>query len=65
MSTSIPDKPIAVSIRRAASLIGVSAWSVRYAIKAGQLPIARIGRRTMVPFADLERFVQDAIEGRK
>jgi excisionase family DNA binding protein len=59
------DKPIAVSIRRAASLIGISPWSVRHAAKAGRLQIARIGRRTLVPVADLERFVRDAISGGK
>jgi len=57
------DKPIAVSIRRAASLVGISPWSVRHAAKAGRLNIARIGRRTVVPVADLERFVRESTEG--
>jgi hypothetical protein len=59
------DKPIAVSIRRAASLVGISPWSVRHAARTGRLQIARIGRRTLVPIADLERFVRDATSGRK
>jgi excisionase family DNA binding protein len=54
-------KPISVSVKRAANLIGVSTWSIREYIRLGRLPHARLGRRRMVvPMASLEQLVQDA-----
>jgi excisionase family DNA binding protein len=54
--------PIAVSAPEAARLIGVCPWTVRRQMRLGRLQTVRIGRRKLVPMADLERFVRDATQ---
>jgi excisionase family DNA binding protein len=58
--TQSEPKPIAVSVTRAAALIGVSKWTIRQYARTGMLPIARLGRRMVVPMSALEKLVQDA-----
>jgi len=60
MNSTADTKPIAVSIARAASLVGLSKWTIRAYARAGKLPVARFGKRVLVPMASLEQLVRDA-----
>jgi hypothetical protein len=51
-------KPLAVSVRTAATLIGVGETTLWGLVGSGsELEVLRIGRRTLVTFASLERLV--------
>jgi excisionase family DNA binding protein len=54
------EKPLAVSVSRAASLVGVSRWSIRNFAKTGRLRVSRLGRRTVIPFESLEQLIRDS-----
>jgi len=45
------------SVEEAASLLGISKWTVRGYIKAGKLRPVRLGRRVLVEESELEQFV--------
>jgi excisionase family DNA binding protein len=49
---------LAYSIRDTARKIGVSAQTIRQAIKNGQLQAKRLGRRVVVPTWAIEAFLQ-------
>jgi len=55
--TALSDRPIAVSVGRAAVLVGVSKATIRSFAKTGRLRVARMGRRVVVPMNSLEQFV--------
>jgi excisionase family DNA binding protein len=56
----LSDRPIAVSVKRAATLIGVSPATIRERVKSGQLRVARLGRRVIVPMNSLEQLVRES-----
>lgn len=45
------------SVPEAAALVGVSAWSMYEAIKRGELPARKIGRRIVIPKIQLEAWL--------
>lgn|GEM_PF-371014 len=49
---------LAVSIREAALLLGISPRSVQKYLSAKVLPARKIGRRTVIPISDLEAFIR-------
>jgi excisionase family DNA binding protein len=49
--------PLALSVEIAALRLGLSETSVRLAIKSGELPAVRIGRRLLIPQAGLDRLL--------
>jgi excisionase family DNA binding protein len=53
-----PDR-LAVSIREAAAMLGISPRSVQKYVAANLLPARKIGRRTVIPFSALEAFLQN------
>jgi len=55
------DRPIAVSVGRAATLVGVSRSTIRSFAKTGRLRVARLGRRVIVPLNALEQLVRESI----
>jgi excisionase family DNA binding protein len=55
-----PERPLAVTVSRAASLIGVSRWTIREYAKSGKLRVKRLGRRVVVPFDALEQLVAES-----
>jgi excisionase family DNA binding protein len=59
--TALSDRPIAVSVGRAAVLVGVSKATIRSFAKTGRLRVARMGRRVVVPMNSLEQLVRDSI----
>lgn len=48
---------IGVSLEEAAKLTSVSAFTLRRQIKCGNLKVARIGRRVVIPVSELEKLV--------
>jgi excisionase family DNA binding protein len=59
MATPIPDV-LAVSVPKAAHIIGVSRTTAFDLIRTGRLPVIKIGRRTLVPVAALQRLATPA-----
>jgi excisionase family DNA binding protein len=49
---------LAVSIRDAATILGISPRSVQKYVAAKVLPARKIGRRTLIPFSALEAFLR-------
>ena len=45
----------------AARALGVSARQVDYMVARGDLPVARIGRRVLFPYAELQRFAAELV----
>lgn len=63
MATStkgVSDRPIAVSIARAAKLTSLSKATLRTYAKTGRLQVARFGRRIVIPTTSLEDFLREA-----
>jgi len=50
-------QPLAMSLKDAASTLGVSHWHLRHLIKLGRLAHVRIGRRVVIESAELERLL--------
>jgi excisionase family DNA binding protein len=48
---------LAVTLAEACSMTSLSIWTIRKAIKSGQLKTTKVGRRVLVPMRELERFV--------
>jgi excisionase family DNA binding protein len=55
MKTS--DHPIAMSVAEAAAAAGVSRTTIYLCIKAGELPVVKLGTRTLVMHNDLVQFL--------
>ena len=51
---------LTVSVQRAGELLGLSRNSVYAAVKNGQLPVLKIGKRLLVPKVRLERLLSEA-----
>jgi len=55
--SSDQQRPLVVSMREAANLLGVSLRTISSLTADGDLPHARIGRRVVYPVAALERWL--------
>lgn len=55
-----PLAPLAVGLDDAARLVGLSRFTLRRRIRAGQLRALRVGNRYIVAVRELERFVTGA-----
>jgi len=53
-----PTNKLAVSVRDAAAMLGISPRSVQNYIHAKLLPARKIGRRTVIPVRALEAFLR-------
>jgi excisionase family DNA binding protein len=51
------ENPLAVSIPDAVKLSGCSRSAIYEALKRGELTARKAGRRTLIPFADLEAYL--------
>jgi excisionase family DNA binding protein len=51
------EKPLAHSPRDAATQLGISTRSIFYLMKSGKLGYSRIGRRILIPHAELTRLL--------
>ncbi len=54
---------LTVTVEEAAKLLGIARMTAYSAVREGEIPSLRIGRRVLVPRAALDRLL--AIEGRK
>jgi excisionase family DNA binding protein len=54
-----PDQPLALSVREAAKLLGLGRASAYEAVRAGQIPSLRFGKRIVVPRAALDRMLSE------
>jgi excisionase family DNA binding protein len=54
---------LAYSVAKAAELLGVSVRTVRYLLQQGRLGFCRLGRRVVIPHADIERLLRQAYVG--
>jgi excisionase family DNA binding protein len=50
----------ALKVEQVAQLLGVSAWSIYEAIKAGEMPAIHVGRRILVPTHALRGWMSDS-----
>jgi len=57
MSVTAPQAPLGLTVAETAQTLHVSETSVRMAIRNGELPAVRLGRRLIVPRAGLERIL--------
>lgn len=53
-----PFPPIAYNVRQAAQVLGIGERTLRALIRAGQIRVARVGRRVLVPHSALVEFVE-------
>jgi excisionase family DNA binding protein len=51
--------PLLFSRKRTAATLGVSVRTVDYLIESRQLPTRRIGRRILIPYSAILRFVRN------
>ena len=54
---TLPPEKEFYSTQEAAAVIGISSRTVKRIIRTGELPIHKIGRRTIIHRADLERLL--------
>jgi len=55
-----PEPPALINIATAAQLLGISRTSLYQLIDAGDVPSRKVGRRRLIPRADLERYAAGA-----
>jgi excisionase family DNA binding protein len=60
--SALSDRPIAVSVARAATMVGVSRSTIRAFAKSGQLRVARLGRRMVIPVNALEQLLRESTQ---
>ena len=51
------DRSRTISVPQAAVLLGICRGSAYRAVRAGQIPVVRVGRRLLVPRAALDRLL--------
>ncbi len=51
-------QPLVIGIKDAATLLGISPWTIRKFIRIGKLPFVRVGRRVLIEPAALERLIE-------
>lgn len=57
--------PLAVSVNEAARLLSVSRVTIYRAIWRGELKAMKIGARTLIPYKELEAFLERGLGGRR
>lgn len=58
-------QPLAVDVRGAAQMIGLSPRSIQALIKAGELPSFTVGRRRLLPVEGLRRWIESRTRAAK
>lgn len=62
LSPSTP-RPLAVSVREAAKLVGIGKNQMYAAVANGEVPFKKIGARIIIPLAALERWLDQSPYG--
>jgi len=55
--TEVSPEPLAVRVAMAVKLTGLSRSRIYELIQSGDLPVRKVGRATLIAFADLKRMV--------
>lgn len=55
-------EPLVLTVEQARKLLGLSRSLIYQAINSGQIPSIRIGRRILIPTAQLERLINGSSE---
>jgi excisionase family DNA binding protein len=55
--TTLPDAPAALTVEEAARVLRIGRSAAYAAVRAGELPVIRLGRRLLVPRARLDRLL--------
>lgn len=50
-------EPLTYTVPQAAAILGISNWSAYEAIKRGELPARKVGRRIVVPKIQLDQWL--------
>lgn len=58
--TIAPLQKLAVSVRTAADLIGVSERTMTSLVSSGEIPSRKVGGRRVIPLASLNRWVNES-----
>jgi excisionase family DNA binding protein len=58
-------KPLAVDVRTAATMTGLSSHTIRQYIRHGLLRVTRCGRRILIPAGALEKLVETGVNSHK
>ena len=53
-----PDAPATVTVEQAARILGVSRGAAYRAVRAGEIPAIRVGRRIIVPVRALDELLR-------
>jgi excisionase family DNA binding protein len=56
-----PERPT-LTVEEAARLLGISRWLVQQAVRRGELPVVRIGRRILIPRMRLDALLAGQAE---
>lgn len=60
--TGMTLEPLTVRVAMAVKLTGISRSRIYELIQSGDLPVKKVGRSTLIPFAELKRFIAAANE---
>jgi excisionase family DNA binding protein len=63
LPTSLRDQPPYLTVRQASRVLCVSTWLLYQAIRLGELPVIRWGRRVVLDREDLAAFVVSKRDG--
>jgi excisionase family DNA binding protein len=58
----IHDNRMTMTAEQAAAALGISRGTAYEAVRTGQLPTIRIGRRVLVPIAGLHKLLKGAVD---
>lgn len=61
--TSLRDQPPYLTVRQASRVLCVSSWLLYQAIRLGELPVIRWGRRVVIDREDLAAFIATKRDG--
>lgn len=56
-------RPLAVRPGEAARLLGLSERTIRSLVASGEIPSRKVGAARLIPYADLERWLQQSEHG--
>ena len=56
------DTPLLYSIQSSIQILGIGRSSLYELIAAGEIHAVKIGRRTLIPAKEIERFVESLVE---
>ncbi len=60
----VDPQPIAVGVDKAAALTDISSYTWRAWIRDGKVRATRLGRRVVIPMAEVQRVVREGIPAR-